>query len=240
MTTNTDLRFLIQLADQRDGQNIYGSGGSYQVCQAGTGKKQAIYDKDGNQLNGTTAFVALNAGSMKFYMPGGSTTVVDIYGIAPDGQFFSQKNIGASGPNVITVDRNRRDQVALIPYAAADSTAAAEKDTGFDFPVGAMISPNVGVNVLGLESGKTVDFGLLSSESGGDADGIMVAMPQTNAGAALAKSASTATRGALIGAGTLDRGAVISTSVSFSYTPSSASAALHGLAVIPYTLPAAF
>lgn len=244
MSSNTQYGYKIPLADRRDGAAIAGSGGSYMVCQAGTGKKQAIYNRAGTQLNLTTAFVALNNGLMEFYVPDTvnvNSAGVDIYGMAPDGQFFIALGVIASGPNQILVDRDRRDQVALIPFAAADSTAAAEKDTGMDYPANAIINPNVGVRTIGLESGKTIDTGILSSESGGDADGLVAAISVAAAVTVAAKSASTNTRGALLGGATLDRGyVVVAASQSASYTLSSGAAAAHGLIIVPYFLPFGF
>jgi hypothetical protein len=101
-----------------------------------------------------------------------------------------------------------------------DSTAASEKDTGFDLPVGAMVSPHLGISVIGAQA-KTIDFGILASETG-DADGFGVAVDMTTAGSVLVKSASTATRGALVGGGTLDRGhTMVSGKPSRSATPCS-------------------
>jgi hypothetical protein len=242
MASNTQYRYQIPLADLRDGSQISGTGGSYMVCQAGTAKKQAIYNKAGTQLNSTTPFVALNAGSMEFYVPDtvSQTTGVDIYGMAPDGQFFVKRGVIASGPNQIMVDRGNRSQVALVPFAAVDSTAATEKDTGLDFIVDSVISPFVGLRMITVDATETIDAGILSSETG-DADGFLVALPVSSSGTVMAKSASTATRGALIGAGTLDRGYVIaSTGVSLSYTLSTGSDTAEGLLILPYTLPFGF
>jgi hypothetical protein len=236
---NNDYRFKLQLADLRDGSIIQGSGGYYMVAQANTGKKQAIYDKNATQLNGTLAFLPLNFGNIEFYVP--NTNAVDVFILAPDGQFVAKKGLVPSGPNNIVVDRGNPSQVAIVPWSATDATAATEKDTGLDLPVNALITPNVGIKVIGLEAAKTVDFGTLSTESSGDADGFMVAMSAAAAVGVLAKSASTATRGALIGAGTLDRGhVVVSGTQSLSFTTSSGAAAAHGYAILPYILPSIF
>lgn len=244
MSSNTQYGYKIPLADRRDGVAIAGSGGSYMVCQAGTGKKQAIYNKGGTQLNLTTPFVALSNGLMEFYVPDTVviSTGVDIYGMAPDGQFFVRLGVSPSGPNQILVDRERRNQVALIPFALADSVAATEKDTGLDLPVNAIISPiNIGVRVIGLESAKTLDCGTLSTESGGVAAGFISAISLAAAVSVMAKSAATATRGSLVGGATLDRGhVVVSATQSFSYTLSTGTTTAHGVIILPYTLPFGF
>jgi hypothetical protein len=169
-----------------------------------------------------------------------SVASVDIYGISPAGHAFSRAGVVAPGLQDLKIDPREKHQVALIPFSAVDSTAAAEKDTGFDLPANAMVSPFVGIKVLSAQSGKTVDFGILSSESGGDADGFGVALSAATAGSVLAKSASTATRGALLGGATLDRGYVVAAnSQSVSYTPNAGSTTDNGLLVIPYDLPTA-
>lgn len=228
-------KFSMQLQDQRDGTIIQTSGGQAQVCAAGSASKVALTDKDGVAVSNP---VSLNNGLLTFYTQD-TVASVDLYIMAPGGQFVTRLGVTGSGPNEINIDRNNRHQVAMIPFSIADSVAATEKDTGFDLPVGAMVLPDAGVFVQTLEAAKTIDIGLLSSESGGDADGFMVAIPVSAAGAVLAKSASTATRGALIGGGTLDRGAIVSTAVSISYTLSSGTTVAKGFAIIPYQLPIA-
>lgn len=245
MSSNTQYHYYIPLTDRANGGvGVSGTGGFYMVCQLGTAKKQAIYNKGGVQLNATLAFQPLNNGLMEFYVPDtvNPLTGVDIYGMAPDGQFFVRTGVAASGPNSFAIDRSVRDQVALIPFALADSVAATEKDTGLDLPVNAIINPmNIGVRVIGLESAKTLDCGTLSSESGGVAAGFLSAISLAAAVTVAAKSASTATRGSLVGGGTLDRGhVVVSGTQSFSYTLSSGTTTASGLIILPYTLPYGF
>lgn len=243
MASNTQYYYRIPLGDLRDGAAIIGAGGFYMVCQPGTAKKQAIYNKAGTQLNATLAFQALNYGVMEFYVPDTVNIAngVDIYGIAPDGQFFVKTGVVPSGPEQILIDRGVRAQVALIPFFAGDVTAATEKDTGLDLPVNAIISPFVAARVIAGESGKTIDMGTLSTESGGDADGFLAALSVASAVSVAAKSASTNTRGALLGGATLDRGhVVVSGTQSVSYTLSSGSASAQGVAMLPYYLPYGF
>ncbi len=242
MASNTQYGYKIPLADLRDGSAIIGAGGSYMVCQAGTATKQPIYNKAGTQLNSTTAFVALNYGAMEFYVPDTVNIAngVDIYGMAPDGQFFVKRGVVPSGPNQIMVDRGIREQVALVPFSATDSTAASEKDTGLDLIVNSVVSPFVGVRMLTVDATETIDVGILSTETG-DADGFLALMPVSGSGTAMAKSASTNTRGALLGGATLDRGyVVLSTGVSVSYTLTAGSDTADGLIILPYTLPFGF
>ena len=88
--------------------------------------------------------------------------------------------------------------------------AAGETDTGFDFRAGDVIM-TAWVDTQTLEATqatKTVDVGLLSSESGGDADGILDGVSVAAAGVTVGKTtittgsntkfAATTTRGALL------------------------------------------
>jgi hypothetical protein len=62
-----------------------------------------------------------------------------------------------------------------IHKVPVSSLTTGEKDTGFDFPTGAVIL-GVWVQIATAESTattKTIDVGLLSSESGGDTDGLI-------------------------------------------------------------------
>lgn len=64
------------------------------------------------------------------------------------------------------------------------SLTTGEKDTGFDFPAGAIIL-DVIVDIDTPESTattKTIDVGLLSSESGGDTDGFLDGVSTATAG----------------------------------------------------------
>jgi len=90
---------------------------------------------------------------------------------------------------------------------------ASETDTGLDLPEGAMVQEVIVEVVTGVTSG-TLTVGLLSSETGGDADGFVVALPATpagfygpgptwTAGSTMKNYLSASTRGALLAAYTL-------------------------------------
>lgn len=84
-------------------------------------------------------------------------------------------------------------KVKKIPVTTLTS---AEKDTGWDLPAKALVV-DVFVNVTTLEATattKTIDVGLLSSESGGDADGFLNDV-STATPAAIKRGAVTVTSG---------------------------------------------
>lgn len=233
MTTYYQYAFQLQdklLGGTFGGPAIIGSGGMVMVCKAGLTSKATIYsDKALTALSNPAALVR---GGRKFFT---SETSVDLYIMCPDGQFVVLTGVYPDRVNEIPVDRYAPHQVMVIPVLGSDYTAAAENDTGFDLPAKAIMLPDVALQVT-VAQAKTMDVGLLSSESGGDADGLMVGIAFTTAGIIPAKSASTAVRGALVGAGTLDRGFAsdAQAAVSVSITPASATTTGAGRIILPY------
>lgn len=170
MATNR-LRYTFQLYDQNH-KAIQSSGGVVYVAASGDAAKQAITDKDGTALANPRA---LTRGACEFYVVD-TAADVDLYIMAPGGQFIVQTDFVAGETPDLMVDTNRRNQVAVIPFAIGDTTAAAETDTGFDFPTASAVLPNPMVRVTTADATETIDVGLLSSESGGDADGFINAL----------------------------------------------------------------
>jgi hypothetical protein len=230
-------QYKMQLSDLRTGKAIIASGGMFQVCSEGSPDKVTLYDVNGGVIANPKA---LSMGMVDFYVDA-SLNGVDVVGIGPNGHWFEAHSIDASGNNEIWVDQATRHGLYRIPYSHADSTDAVEKDTGFDLPAGAIIDPDVGIVVGNIDATETMDVGILSSESSGDADGFMNDIPISTAGTLLAKSAATATRGALVGGGTLDRGhVVVSGSQSVSYTTTAGTDSGDGWILLPYYLPQHF
>lgn len=62
----------------------------------------------------------------------------------------------------------RTSKIVSIPFAPSDNS---EVDTTFDLPAKAIVT-DILVEVVTADVGMTLDVGLLSSESGGDADGL--------------------------------------------------------------------
>lgn len=173
----------IQLKDHRTGQSILGSGGVCYVATAGGSAKVALTDKDGTTVANPRV---LTRGMIDFWTSDAINTV-DLYGMAPNGQFFELAGVGPSGPNEIAIDRGKRQQMARIPFSIADTAAATETDTGFDLPAKCAVHPwGLGLDVITLDDTEDIDVGLLSTESGGDADGFMDAVSVATAGLKLA------------------------------------------------------
>lgn len=223
-----------QLVELGTTKAIITAGGMVQVCKTGLPDKAVVYDNAGVAMANP---VPLTRGHIRFQVDDTNATV-DLYVMAPGGQFVEFLGVRVNSLIEGLVDTSRREQLARVPYSATDSTAATEKDTGFDLPIGALVSPFQAVVVTRIDATETIDYGILSTETG-DADGFGALVPVGVLGTIALKSAATATRGALIGAGTLDRGyAVLSTGVSLSYTLTAGSDTAGGFLEIPYLLAA--
>ncbi len=180
-------RFNIQLHDHVTRGVIQTSGGVCGAYVAGASAKIAIATSDGGTLATSNNPKALTNGLIEFWTAD-TVLSVDLYGMAPGGQFFVAKGIAASGPNEIYIDSNARHQAMIIPFDIDDTTATTETDTGFDLPENAVVLPEgVGVRVTTLDAGMDIDVGILASEANGDANGFMDTILLTTAGMVMAE-----------------------------------------------------
>lgn len=231
-------QFKIQLVDRPigafSGPAITGAGGMVMVCAQGSASKQTIKDATGAAITNPVPFTR---GGATFYTDNANPKV-DLYVMAPDGQFAVLFAAQGDTLKEVPIDRSKIDQTALIPFSIADSVAATEKDTGMILPAGALVLPDVGIRVDVIETtgAKTIDFGTLSTGSGGVAAGFGSALSTATLGVVAAKSASTATRGTNVGGGTLDRGYSTDsqTGRNISYTLVTGSVAAKGVIFLPY------
>jgi len=163
-------KFRIQLVDMVTKAAIQTAGGKAYVALNGEAKKATLYDEDGAALSNP---VSLTNGILEFYTAD-SVSKADLFVQSPTGHFTVIKDVIASGPNSLYIDTSRLDTVMVIPFSIDDTTATTETDTGFDLPTNAAVIPDgIGVNVLTLDATETIDVGILSSESGGDANGFL-------------------------------------------------------------------
>lgn len=173
--------YRIQLKDGSNGAAIITAGGTVHVATAGSPDKATIYsDRDGTSLANP---MTPTRGFINFWTLD-TVASVDLYIRAPAGQFLVLEGVTPSGPNEVSVSTTKKEQLYKIPFSIADSVANTEKDTGFDLPDKASVLDRLHgmvVNVSTLDSGQNILFGLLSSESGGDADGLSTNVSLTTA-----------------------------------------------------------
>lgn len=240
--------FDIQLMSSFSGQTIAGAGGVMQVCVAGTYHKATLYDPD-NAYAALSNPITLTRGKARFALiQTGSPPTCDVFGTSPVGHWFVRRGCVTGDPVVIPIDGNRREEVAIVPFAVADCTAGTEKDTGFVLPSGAVVKPwpIVVVTTAAGQGSKTITAGLLSSQSGGVAAGFVNGISLTSIATVTTKLATTGTLGSLLSETTTGATAVIgvayvvgATAVNISYTLTSSATLAEGYVAIPYTLPVA-
>lgn len=234
--------FKIQLRDHRTGELIQASGGKVYVAKAGDAQKETLYDMSGASLANPVFMIN---GNFEFQVDA-DVNSVDLYIMAPGGQFVVHKGVKPGGPNEINIDTGVLNQVAVIPFSIADTTATTETDTGFDAPANSIFLPQPCVRVTTADAGITIEGGLLSSETSGDADGFIDAVSVAAAGVAKATIANAGnTLGALFevqdsaNAGDLTHGVHVVTganATSITYTLSAGADTAEGFLVLPYIL----
>lgn len=168
MTPDTKQEFRIQLKDMHTGESIITSGGNAIICQNGDAAKETLYDSDGSSLSNP---ISLTRGFANFFA-GVDVGSVDMYIVAPGGQFVVAKGIVPGGPNEILVDTFAINQCMVIPFSMTDMTANTEYDFGVDEPDDAIFLPHPFVDVTTADATETIDVGTDSNDSG-DADGFI-------------------------------------------------------------------
>ena len=230
--------YSIQLQNDLRGTSALDSGGKFLVIQAGLTAKQTLYDPD-NGYASLSNPITPTRGRLRFATLS-TVDKVDIYGFTGDGCFVVRKNVYPGREAEIFYDPHQSAQTAVIPVLGSDYTAASENDCGLDFPAGALVIPEPFIRVTVNQSSKTIDVGLLSSESGGDADGFLVAASLNATGTIKGSVTGTDTLGALVKEDTngstvyVPMGAAIASAVSITFTPSSGTTTGACFIYLPY------
>lgn len=187
--------YSLQIQDFARGLPLATAGGSAIICQPGTARKATLFNADTGAALANP--ISMTRGNLRFATDIALATV-DIYGFAPDGGFFVMRGARPGGDAEIPYSIDAVNHVAVIPLAAQDFTAASEGSTGLQFPAGAVLSPFAALRVTVAEGSRTIEVGLLSSESGGDADGLLDAVSLATAGTIVPAVSGTPTLGALL------------------------------------------
>lgn len=237
--------FDIQVYDALTKKAVTSTGGTLYVCATGAYAKSTLVNPDSDYASLANPLTATR-GKFRFAIAntGLGTPALDIYGMAPGGQAFRATNIRPGEVTDIFVDTTNVMQQLLVPFSIADTAAATETDTGFNFPTGATLMPHPSVSVTTVDATETIDVGLLSSESGGDADGILALLSVATAGVVSGSMTSTPTVGALLretvtadaGTAQMRKPNVITTAVSLTYTLTSGTDTAVGVIRVPYIL----
>lgn len=232
----------IAAVDMFTGKAMTATGGKVYVTSSGGTRKSTLYNPDSGFAALTNPLTPSN-GRIRFSVLSTATfgqdsqPTVDIYGMSGEGIAFQKRGVNPGNPGVVQLNNLSTDHTLMVPFNLLDTVANTETDTGFDLPVGSLIDPlGQSIYVITAESSRTIQTGLLSSESGGDADGFIAALSVATAGVFRPTMANGAiTLGALLQVATtggtvpVPQAAVISTAVSLSYTLSASSASAAGL-----------
>lgn len=189
------LTYEVQIQNLARGDAEITAGGSLFVAKAGSPDRETIYDPNtGLAISG---LVPATRGKFTFATLA-SVASVDLFGIDAAGRAIVYRGAKPGAPSEIWLS-DAPHQVAIVPFSIADATANTEKDTGLDMPALAQISPfGLGAHVTAADSGITVNLGLLSSGTGGDADGFLVAASVAATGMVPGVLVGTDTLGALL------------------------------------------
>ena len=216
-----------------NGPLIKASGGTCYVATADDAAKATLFDSTGASLANP---ISLTQGKGEFFV-GDTIETVDLYILAPGGQFVTKA--GVRGQNDIGVDTHQRNQVAVIPFAIGDTTAATETDTGFNEPANALVT-TAAVRISTVDAAITIDVGTDSGDSG-DADGFLDGVSTAALGVVPGTLADgAATLGVLLStdesAGDLVPEPHVSGGKSITYTLLTAADTAEGFILLPYTL----
>ena len=238
---------------------IASAGGAVLVTNANDTALLSITDADGVALSNP---LTLTNGSFDFNVVD-SIASVDLYIQSPTGHFIVVTDLKSSGDASIFVDTSQVLTTMVIPFDIADTTAATETDTGFNLIDNSQVLPvGLAIDVNTLDATETIDVGILSTESGGDANGFMSLVSVATADTIIAKTTVTTgsnevflastTIGALVndfnagtdvatdvGVSMLKSHVCDGTAVSISYTLTAGTDTAAGFIKIPVILPVA-
>lgn len=219
------------------GPMITDTGGVVFVATAGGATKATLMDSTGASLANP---VTLTNGGADIYVAN-TVASVDLYIMAPGGQFVVERGAVPGSDSEIAVDTTSNRQVAIIPFSVTDQTGdATETDTGFNEPTNGLIE-SAAVRISTVDAAITIDVGTDSTDSG-DANGFLAAASTAAAVVVPGSLASGGqTLGALLsadesGAGVLVPLAHASGGKSITYTLLTAADTAEGFIVLPYLL----
>lgn len=179
----TEWRFHLVDASKNIGlmPGIDDDSGKIMILTEDTPDSPALYsDQNGTAISETAGIGVLTFtnGQVRFYTEN-TVTAVDICGITSDGRTFALNSVTPS-QQMIPINPLNSAQLLVVPFGASNN---AETDTGFDLPSNCLITADdVKLRVTTTDATETMDFGILSSEANGDANGFITAASVANSG----------------------------------------------------------
>lgn len=182
-TLYADNEYRMQVRDQRsmDGfssEGVISTGVLTWVYDAGTKTLSTLY-ADPNRIatlaNPITRSQFATDGEIRFWS---ASTSHDL--VINDASGNTGVYSGVT-PNSHQLPLNTTGSSKCLVFPIAFNSGGTEVDTGLDLPKNAMVI-DAAVEVVTLDATETVNIGLLSTETAGDADGFLAAVSVANAG----------------------------------------------------------
>ena len=135
-----------------------------------------------SDANGTSVSNAVRTprsfvnGTVRFWTDQ-SVTSVDLSLMTAKGEAYFFEDVAYSCHR-LDINPFQRDHLLVLPFGASDNS---ETDTGIDLPANLLVR-DAFIRVTTADATETLDVGILSSESGGDADGLLMLMDVANLG----------------------------------------------------------
>lgn len=168
-----DQHYTLSVIDPRNGEEIT-SGVSAYIYGAGGKTLSTVYSNAiRTSLTNPITFTAFSD-RLDFWS---ESTTHDIF-LADDKGNVSFIPSVAPTDHILPLNRDGVDKCFVAPFVF--NAGGSETDTGLDFPLNVKIY-DAAVEVVTVDASATVDIGLLSSETNGDADGIAINVPTDNA-----------------------------------------------------------
>lgn len=146
--------------------------GKLMVLTPGVPDSPVVYtDENGTVLTETAGIAVLTFvnGRVSFYTAA-SVTALDLTGITADGRAIGMSAVNSSVGRIL-IDPMQAAQTVAIPFGPSNNT---EVDTGLDLPANCLLTAlDVSMKVVTIDATEDLSVGLLSSESGGKADGFI-------------------------------------------------------------------
>lgn len=187
----TRTEWWFQLVDLRSGKPLDIDDGQLLVLTAGAPTAPTVYaTADGAAVtNAVRTPRTFTNGEARFWTNRSTTSVDLVVCITATGEAYFFEDVVPSD-HKIWVDKSQAEYRLVAPFGASDNT---EIDTGLDLGANCLIH-DACIRVTTVDATETLDVGLLSSETGGDADGFLTVIPVDTLG--YVEPAPTANNGA--------------------------------------------
>jgi len=165
-------------------EDEYGSaittGITYTPLDAGTADEATVYSdraETAKTVPVTSTVYGTDGGKIIFYS---SASSIDLTVVTAAGGAIYKRGITPDEGRLIIRQDPGNHHTMMVPFNGADIAGQAETDLGYNLPIGAEINganpPWIWVDTAFSSATGSVNVGLLSTESGGDVNGLLAAV----------------------------------------------------------------